>query len=90
MPESSKLATVIAVACLSGGSGKTTTVQTRMSKAAITALLEALPNIHIFSSVRQSTVVQQTNHAGWSLLEAGEKSLAQPYIEVVDAIVRSK
>ena len=64
--------------------------QTRMSKAAITALLEALPNIHIFSSVRQSTVVQQTNHAGWSLLEAGEKSLAQPYIEVVDAIVRSK
>jgi chromosome partitioning protein len=64
--------------------------QTRMSKAAITALMEALPDIHIFSSVRQSTVVQQTNHAGWSLLEAGEKSLAEPYIEIVDAIVRNK
>jgi len=64
--------------------------QTRMSKAAITALHEALPNIHIFSSVRQSTVVQQTNHAGWSLLEAGEKSLASPYVEVVAAIIANR
>src|SRR5579883_13766 len=53
--------------------------QTRISKAAIAALKEALPTVHLFSSVRQSTIVQQTNHAGWSLLEAGEKSLAKPY-----------
>ena len=64
--------------------------QTRISKAAITALKEALPEVHIFSSVRQSTVVQQTNHAGWSLLEAGEKSLAQPYIEAVEAIRKGR
>jgi len=61
--------------------------QTRMSKAAIEALKEALKDIHIFSSVRQSTTVQQTNHQGWSLLEAGEKSLAKAYIEVVESLI---
>jgi chromosome partitioning protein len=64
--------------------------QTRMSKAALVALAEALPEIHLFSSVRQSTIVQQTNHAGWSLLEAGEKSLAEPYLEVVEQIVKER
>ena len=61
--------------------------QTRMSKAALEALKEALPDIRIFSSVRQSTIVQHTNHQGWSLLEAGEKTLAQPYIEVVESLM---
>ncbi|MGH2412277.1 MAG: ParA family protein [Microcystaceae cyanobacterium] len=64
--------------------------QTRMSKAAIAALESALPDIQIFSSVRQSTVVQQTNHAGWSLLEAGEESLAKAYLEVVDALLKTQ
>ena len=63
--------------------------QTRMSKAALAALSEALPDIHIFNSVRQSTIVQQTNHAGWSLLEAGEESLAQAYLEVVDTLLNT-
>lgn len=58
-----------------------------MSKAAIEALKEAFKDIHIFSSVRQSTTVQHTNHKGWSLLEAGEKSLAQAYTEVIDALM---
>ena len=61
--------------------------QTRMSKAAIEALKEAFKDIHIFSSVRQSTTVQHTNHKGWSLLEAGEKSLAQAYTEVIHALM---
>lgn len=61
--------------------------QTRMSKAAIEALKEALEDIQIFNSVRQSTTVQQTNHQGWSLLEAGEKSLAKAYIEVVESLM---
>lgn len=60
--------------------------QTRMSKAALAALKENLPHIHIFNSVRQSTVVQRANHAGWSLVEASEKKLAKPYTEVVDTI----
>lgn len=64
--------------------------QTRMSKAAIAAIKEALPSLHVFSSLRQSTIVQHTNHAGWSLFEAGEKSLAKPYLEVVEAIIASK
>jgi chromosome partitioning protein len=63
--------------------------QTRMSKAAIAALKEALPDIHIFSSVRQSTTVQQTNHVGWSLLEAGERALASSYVEVVEALMKA-
>jgi chromosome partitioning protein len=62
--------------------------QTRMSKAAIAALSEALPELYLFRSVRQSTVVQQANHAGWSLLEAGETALATAYVEVVDAILK--
>ena len=61
--------------------------QTRMSKAALTALAEALPNIAIFSSVRQSTIVQQTNHAGWSLQEVGENHLALAYTEVIDRLL---
>ena len=61
--------------------------QTRMSKAAIEALKEALKGIHIFSSVRSSTIVQHTNHQGWSLLEAGEKSLGKAYIEVVESLM---
>ena len=60
--------------------------QTRMSKAALVALKENLPQIKLFNSVRQSTIVQQTNHAGWSLAEAGEQNLATAYIEVVNAI----
>jgi chromosome partitioning protein len=60
-----------------------------MSKAAIAALKEALPDIHIFSSVRQSTAVQQTNHVGWSLLEAGERALASSYVEVVEALMKA-
>ena len=63
--------------------------QTRMSKAALASLQSALAEIHIFSSVRQSTIVQQTNHAGWSLLEAGEESLAQGYLEVVDTLLNA-
>ncbi|MEB3190244.1 MAG: ParA family protein [Snowella sp.] len=63
--------------------------QTRMSKAALAALTEALPNIPIFSSVRQSTIVQQTNHAGWSLQEVGENSLALAYTEVIDHLMEA-
>ncbi|MFB2837773.1 ParA family protein [Floridanema evergladense] len=62
--------------------------QTRMSKAAIEAIKEALPDIHIFSSVRQSTTVQQTNYKGWSLQEAGDESLAQAYIEVINTLMK--
>jgi chromosome partitioning protein len=61
--------------------------QTRMSKAAIAALKESLKDTQIFSSVHQSTTVQQTNHRGWSLSEAGEESLALAYTEVVDALL---
>lgn len=61
--------------------------QTRMSKAAIAALSESNPSIHLFSSLRQSTIVQQTNNAGWSLAEAGETKLSRPYVEVVKAIL---
>ncbi|MEL7039472.1 MAG: ParA family protein [Cyanobacteria bacterium J06592_8] len=63
--------------------------QTRMSKAAMTALKEALPQLHLFSSVRQSTIVQQTNYSGWSLIEAGQESLAIAYAEVIDAIKKA-
>lgn len=60
--------------------------QTRMSKAAIETLSEVLKKMHIFSSVRHSTVVQQANNAGWSLAEMGKQSLAAAYTEVVDAV----
>jgi chromosome partitioning protein len=62
--------------------------RTKMSKAAIAALQETLQDIRLFSSLRQSTVVQQTNHMGWSLEESGEHALAQPYQEVIDAILQ--
>jgi chromosome partitioning protein len=39
--------------------------RTKMSKAAIAALQETLPEIRLFSSLRQSTVVQQTNHLNY-------------------------
>ncbi len=60
--------------------------RTKMSKAALEALTEVMQGIPIFSSVRQSTVVQQTNSMGWSLAEAGEGTLARPYQEVLDAL----
>ncbi|MGK7883756.1 MAG: ParA family protein [Crocosphaera sp.] len=61
--------------------------QTRMSKAAIATLTETFHDFRLFSSVRQSTAVQQANHAGWSLSETGEKKLAQAYLEVVQTIL---
>ena len=60
--------------------------QTRMSKAAIATLSEVLEEVHIFSSVRHSTVVQQANNAGWSLAEMGKESLSNAYTEVVNAV----
>lgn len=62
--------------------------RTRMSKAALEALADVLKDIPIFSSIKQSTVVQQTNSMGWSLLEAGEDTLSQPFVEVVNAILQ--
>ncbi len=64
--------------------------RTKMSRAAIEALTRARPDIHMFSAVRQSTTVQQTNYRGWSLDEAGEKILAQPYKEVVSALMKGR
>ena len=64
--------------------------QTRMSKAAIASLKESLPDIHLFPSIRQSTVVQQCNHAGWSLVEAGKEDLGQGYVEVVKSILEKR
>nr|ADN17698.1 Cobyrinic acid ac-diamide synthase [Gloeothece verrucosa PCC 7822] len=61
--------------------------QTRMSKAAMKALEESLPSIRLFSSLRQSTIVQQTNMAGWSLAEAGETKLSKPYVEVINTVI---
>lgn len=60
--------------------------QTRMSKAAIATLTEAFPDTPVFTSVRQSTIVQQSNHAGWSLLEIGEENLARGYVEIINTI----
>jgi chromosome partitioning protein len=62
--------------------------RTKMSKAAIEALEQALHGAHIFSPVRQSTIVQQTNHMGWSLEEAGEEVLGKPYREVIEHLIR--
>lgn len=62
--------------------------QTRMSKAAIDSLQEVVKHEHIFSSLRQSTLVQQANNMGWSLEEAGEEVLARPYREVVQFILK--
>ena len=64
--------------------------RTKMSKAAIEALQNALNVTHLFSAVRQSTTVQQTNHMGWSLDEAGEEALAKPYKEVVQVLLKGK
>ncbi len=61
--------------------------RTKMSRAALEALKEVMQGIPIFSSVRQSTIVQQTNSMGWSLAEAGEEALAKPYQEVVETLV---
>jgi chromosome partitioning protein len=58
--------------------------QTRISKAATMKLKETFPDLHIFNSVRQSTVVQQANNAGYSLTEIGETKLAQPYLDIVN------
>ncbi|NJK63722.1 MAG: ParA family protein [Synechococcaceae cyanobacterium SM2_3_1] len=64
------------------------TNRTKMSKAALEALEEVLEGIPLFSSVKQSTIVQQTNSMGWSLAEAGEKTLAEPYEEVIAALLQ--
>lgn len=62
--------------------------QTRMSRAALDSLREVMKGVHIFSSVRQSTLVQQANNIGWSLEEAGEEALARPYREIIQAITK--
>ncbi len=64
--------------------------RTKMSRAAVEALAEMMQGIPIFTPVRQSTVVQQTNSMGWSLAEAGEEVLAQPYREILEAVLRSR
>lgn len=64
--------------------------RTKMSRAAVEALTEMMQGIPIFTPVRQSTVVQQTNSMGWSLAESGEDLLAQPYHEVVEAILGAR
>lgn len=61
--------------------------RTRMSKAALEALDELLQGVTIFPTLKQSTLVQQTNNMGWSLSEAGEHDLAHPYQEVLGAIL---
>jgi len=62
--------------------------QTRMARAALDSLKEIMKGVHIFTSVRQSTLVQQANNMGWSLEEAGEEALAKPYREVVQSILK--
>jgi chromosome partitioning protein len=62
--------------------------RTKMSKAAQEALSEVLQGVRIFNTVKQSTVVQQTNAMGWCLAEAGEDALALPYREVVEALLQ--
>lgn len=64
--------------------------RTKMSKAALEALEEVLHEVKIFGSIRQSTVVQQTNSMGWSLAEAGEDLLAQPFRDVVESILHQR
>jgi chromosome partitioning protein len=62
--------------------------QTRVSKAALEALARELPDIHLFKAVRQSTIVQQTNNLGWSLEEADQKQLAEPFAQIVEALIK--
>jgi chromosome partitioning protein len=62
--------------------------QTKISKAATSKLKEVFPDLPIFTSVRQSTVVQQANNAGYCLTEVGESKLAQPYSEVIKSILK--
>lgn len=62
--------------------------QTRMSKAALDSLKQIMKGVHIFTSVRQSTLVQQANNMGWSLQESGEDALAKPYREIVQSITK--
>ncbi|MDX2271635.1 MAG: ParA family protein [Cyanobacteriota bacterium] len=64
--------------------------RTKMSKAALEALGELLQGIRIFPSLKQSTVVQQTNSMGWSLAEAGEELLAEPYRDVVNLVLSKR
>lgn len=64
--------------------------RTKMSKAALEALEEVLHEVKVFGSIRQSTVVQQTNSMGWSLAEAGEEGLAQPFRDVIEAILAQR
>ncbi|MEN9225261.1 MAG: ParA family protein [Thermostichus sp. HHBFW_bins_43] len=64
--------------------------RTKMSRAAVEALTETMQGIPIFTPVRQSTVVQQTNSMGWSLAESGEEVLAQPYREVIEAVLEAR
>lgn len=64
--------------------------RTKMSRAAVEALAEMMQGIPIFTPVRQSTVVQQTNSMGWSLAEAGEDLLAQPYREILKAVLEAR
>ncbi|MCF2969759.1 ParA family protein [Synechococcus sp. Nb3U1] len=64
--------------------------RTKMSRAAVEALTEMMQGIPIFTPVRQSTVVQQTNSMGWSLAESGEEVLAQPYREVIEAVLEAR
>lgn len=63
--------------------------QTRMSRAALDSLREVMQGVHIFTSVRQSTLVQQANNMGWSLEEAGEEALSRPYREIVHYITKA-
>ena len=61
--------------------------RTRMCRAALETLHSSVNGTHIFSALRQSTLVQQTNNSGWSLDEAGEAVLSKPFQEVVEAII---
>jgi chromosome partitioning protein len=62
--------------------------QTRVSKAALEALARELPDVHLFKAIRQSTIVQQTNNLGWSLEEADQAQLAEPFTQVIEAILK--
>jgi chromosome partitioning protein len=62
--------------------------QTRVSKAALEALARELPDVRLFKAIRQSTVVQQTNNLGWSLEEADQVLLAEPFTQVIEAILK--
>ena len=63
--------------------------RTKLCRAALDALTQSLPEIHCFSPLKESTLVQQTNNVGWSLQEADQKKLAKPYTEILK-IVKDK